>query len=75
MSNNSEYSDWDVIKIVFTFVMLTALSTIRCMDDSNHQGHEQLGSLGHACFANKTCREQLKCLDAVGLDHPMCVKP
>lgn len=37
-------------------------------------GYAQYGSKGHACFANHTCRENLKCMVADGID-PTCVKP
>lgn len=37
-------------------------------------GHDYLGSKGHACFANNTCREGLRCLVADGI-QPTCVKP
>ncbi len=39
-------------------------------------GHHDLGSLGHTCFANKTCRVDLRCLVKEGLNPDgVCVKP
>lgn len=35
---------------------------------------DHLGSKGAHCFANHTCRENLKCLVADGIDAT-CVKP
>lgn len=43
---------------------------------TNSYGHEQLGSVGHVCFANKTCRIGLTCLVKEGLNPDgVCVKP
>ena len=39
-------------------------------------GHNQLGSKGHTCFANTTCRTGLRCFKSEGLNPDgVCVKP
>lgn len=40
----------------------------------NDDSHRELGSYTHACFANNTCREGLRCLHAVGHEPGTCVK-
>lgn len=42
--------------------------------DHLHASHVALGSKGYACFANHTCRENLACLHADGLEPGICVQ-
>lgn len=41
------------ILIIMAFAIFLGVQVHSC---SNELSHRELGSLGHACFANKTCR-------------------
>jgi hypothetical protein len=60
-----------VVVSVLLFVFFAGVAVESCRSDI---GHEKLGSHGHSCFANHTCRDGLRCLRADGIE-PTCVKP
>ncbi len=41
-------------------------------DYAKYNSHLALGSKGYSCFANNTCRENLKCIMPDGI-KPVCV--
>lgn len=67
-------SDHSAEMVASVLILVVFFSGLALGDCNSRHGHEQLGSKGHSCFANKTCREGLRCLSADGLD-PTCVKP
>lgn len=63
---------WTTIGVIVGFfaLILIASTMHNCL---NKWSHEELGSNGHACFANHTCRENLRCADD-GSKPGVCVK-
>lgn len=60
-----------IVMTVLVCVLFAGVGVESCRRD---RGHRLLGSHGHACFDNSTCREGLTCLRADGIE-PTCVKP
>ena len=56
--------------ILIGLLVMLAVSFHSC---ANRESHVKLGSLANPCFANKTCRENLRCVED-GSVPGICVK-
>lgn len=57
------------LSVVFVCIMMTLMF----MSVKNKIGHLALGSAGHTCFANHTCREDLTCHHGFGDEVGVCL--
>jgi hypothetical protein len=53
-----------VLGFIAGFLLCVLVTTPSCVEDS----HKALGSKNRVCFANHTCRENLKCVYTEGLE-------
>lgn len=69
--------DDDFLSVVFlvgVFLFGLFIGLVFFGRDSLEASHKALGSYGHACFANHTCRDGLRCLHGDGAEPGTCVK-